>query len=195
MAQAHKTIIDHIEQYLGTIQRAWNKTPEGEKMDPQIVECAGGLVDYSRAFCTVGLSRHKLSPNALNGCPIRQELVILVPEDFEGRTIPALLQQLSSDVLRRHRAFLRGDCIERSNPIFRGKPFYAFLALPPAVLPDDFAVYTDEANNGIVFVLMVPIAKNEAGFVRTNGWSKLEGIFVAQHTDVVDLNRCSVIKE
>ena len=101
----------------------------------------------------------------------------------------------SSFVLNQHRAFLCGDVIERKNPIFKEKPFYAFLALAPTLLPDDFAVYPSEAGDEIVFAWMVPITKAEADFVRKNGWSKLEDLFVAQEVDLVDIDRSSLVEQ
>jgi hypothetical protein len=192
MSTKQKSLIDHIEEYLGPIQRGWNHTPEGEKIDPQIVECLGGRIDQTRAFCTVGLSRHKFSPEAPTG-PIRQELLILGPESSGSKNIPAVLHQLASDVLRQHRAFLCGDLIERQNPIFQHKQFYAFVAAVPVLLPDDFAVYKDDTGNQIVFAWMVPITKPEAVFVREEGWSKLEDMFITQHADLVDFDRESII--
>lgn len=192
MTITHKSLIDHIEQYLGKIQHGWNKTFEGTKMDPQIVECRG-RIDLTCSFCTLGLSKHHLSPKALNGLPIRQELLIMTFENFRAQNIPTLLQQLASDVMRQHRAFLCGDIIERVNPIFPKKPFFAFWAISPTVLPDEFATYIDENGNETVFVWMVPITRSEAAFARKNGWSKLEDIFIAQSADLIDFDRKSII--
>jgi hypothetical protein len=51
---------------------------------------------------------------------------------------------------------------------FPGKPFRAFLVLSPTLLPDEFAVYSDEEGNQTVFVWMVAPTKAEVGFCAAN---------------------------
>jgi Suppressor of fused protein (SUFU) len=116
-----------------------------------------------------------------------------MPARFPSQIVPGVLYQLANDVIDKHRAFLCGDIIERNNPIFAEKPFYAFWATSPSLLPDDFGSYTDINGTQIVFVWMVPITRDEAAFAKENGWTKLEDIFIAKDIDLVDLDRKSAV--
>jgi hypothetical protein len=112
-----------------------------------------------------------------------------VPHAFGERNVPAVLQQLAAQALQRKSAYLRGEVVERSNPIFSGGRFHAFYAAIPVILPDDFRIYTSDNGEQAVFVWMVPITKLEAAYVRTKGWSSFEALLEAQNADLVDLQR------
>jgi Suppressor of fused protein (SUFU) len=187
-----RSLIDHIEHFLGAIEGGWTRSPLGEKLGFQVVKCAGGQVEQAHAFCTVGLSKRPLQSRVSEKL-IRHELFILVPETFGDQNIPAVLQQLGSAVLTHESPFLCGEVIERANPIFRDKPFYAFVAAVPVLLPDAFATYTDELGNEIVFVWMVPLTKAEINFVREESWGKLEDIFISHSADLLDVDRSSAV--
>lgn len=192
MAKTAKSLIDHIEKYLGQIDVGWTHSPNGEKLGFQVVKCLGGQAKEARAFCTVGLSNFQLRSHVSDKL-IRQELLILLPESCEDQNIPAVLQQLGNAALDHKAAFLCGEIIERSNPVFRNRLFYAFVAAVPVPLPDDFSVYTDENGSDIVFAWMVPITKTEADFIRREGWDKLENILIDEGTDLLDIDRKSAI--
>jgi hypothetical protein len=192
MATSKRSLIDHIEEYLGPIEGGWARSPQGEKLDFQVVKCLGGQVEQARAFCTAGLSNRPLRSRVSDKL-IRQELLILVSQQFEDQNVPAVLQQLGSAALTHESPFLCGEVIERSNPIFRDRPFYAFVAAVPVLLPDDFSTYRDEHGNEIIFAWMIPITKTEADFARREGWSKLEDIFIDQSIDLIDIDRLSVV--
>jgi hypothetical protein len=192
MAKTAKSLIDHIEKYLGRIDVGWTRSPNGEKLGFQVVKCLGGQAKEAHAFCTVGLSNFQLRSHVSDKL-IRQELLILLPESCEDQNIPAVLQQLGNTALDHKAAFLCGEIIERSNPVFRNRPFYAFVAAVPVPLPDDFSVYTDKNGSDIVFAWMVPITKTEADFIRREGWDKLENILIDEGTDLLDIDRKSAI--
>lgn len=185
-------MIDHIEKYLGRIDVGWTRSPNGEKLGFQVVKCLGGQAEQASAFCTVGLSNFQLRSHVSDKL-IRQELLILLSESCEDQNIPAVLQQLGNAALDRKAAFLCGEIVERNKPVFRNRPFYAFVAAVPVPLPDDSSVYTDENGSDIVFAWMVPITKTEADFVRRESWDKLENILIDQGTDLLDINRKSAI--
>jgi hypothetical protein len=100
MATSAKSLIDHIEKYLGRIDVGWTRSPEGEKLGFQVVKCHGGQMEHARAFCTVGLSNFPFDPMFQTKL-IRQELLILLPESCEDQNIPAVLQQLGRRASRR----------------------------------------------------------------------------------------------
>ncbi len=188
MSIERKAFIDHIEKYLGTIQTGWKTSPDGQPMDFQVIECLGGQIAQARVFSTLGLSDFPLR-SAVTDKIIRHELLIAVPESFGERNIPALLQQLGSDALKRGSAYLAGEVIERSGPIFSGKPFQAFYTAIPIILPEEFRGYTFDDGSQMVFAWMAPITMLEAAYVRSKGWSKFEQLLEARNADLVDLDR------
>ena len=151
-----------------------------------------GYMAQTNAFCTVGLSYYPLL-SRVSDKTIWQELLILTPESFGERNIPAVLQQLGSAGLTHRSAFLCGEFIERENAIFGDLPFYGFVAAIPVTLPDEFSTYTAKDGRQIIFAWMVPVTKAEAAIVRKEGWGKLEDMFVAQETDLVALDRSGII--
>lgn len=188
MSVERTAFIDHIEKYLGAIQHGWKTSPDGEPMKFQVIECLGGELAQARVFSTLGLSDFPLR-SAASDKLIRHELLIAVPDSFEHRNIPAVLQQLASDVLKRESAYLRGEVVERNNPIFSGKPFHAFYAAIPIILPEKFGTFLFGGGDQAVFVWMVPITKLEASYVRSKGWSKFEALMEGHKADLVDLDR------
>ena len=190
MATIQRSLSDHIEQYLGTIQCAWVKSDEGKEIPFHVLKCSGGQVDQATAFATIGLSNFPLMPLAADQEQmIRHELLILTPTSFGNRNIPALLQQLGLDALKRNTGYVRGEVVEREGLLFKGAPFSAFYVAPPNILPDEFAVYTPDPGHRIVFAWMVPITKAEAQFVRAHGWNKFEDALEAEGADMVDFDR------
>lgn len=188
MSDERKGFVDHIEKYLGRIQRGWKTSPDGEPIDFSVIECMGGQIAQARVFSTLGLSDFPLR-SAVSDKIIRHELFIAVPESFGERNIPALLQQLGLNALKNHYAYLAGEVIERGNPIFSGKPFYAFYTAIPVILPEAFRGYTFDDGDEMVFAWMVPITNLEAAFVRTRGWGIFEQLLEARNADLVDLDR------
>jgi len=188
MSLERKAFIDHIEKYLGPIQRGWKTSPDGDLMKFQVIQCLGGQIAQARVYCTLGLSDFPLR-SAASDKLIRQELLMAVPESFGERNVPALVQQLGLEVLKRESAYLAGEVIERYNPIFSGKPFYAYYTAIPIILPEEFRTYTFDDGDQMVFAWMVPITKLEAAYARSKGWDKFETLLEGKNADLVDLDR------
>jgi hypothetical protein len=194
MATTQGSLVDHIEKYLGKIEGAWTRSPEHGKMDFHVLSCVHGQIDQARTFCTVGLGNFPLV-SAVSNRVIRHELLILAPESFGNRNIPALLQQLGLGALKRKSAYLRGEVIEGASAIFKERSFSAFYAAIPNIISQDFSVYRDEQGVEVVFVWMVPIMPAEAKFTRAHGWSKFEDLLQSQNADMVDFDRQSFVPE
>jgi hypothetical protein len=189
-------MIQHMEAYLGPIRQSWRSTPDGEELQFQIVRCEGGI-EGTRVFCTLGLSNHafKETPSAA-GVPIRQELLIAVPESDDHRNLPTLVQQLGLIALSRHTAFLQGEVIGGTYPVFADRLFRGFGAsFPCFVSADEFTVYKLADGQEVVFVWMIPLYREEIDFVRTEGWSRFEDLAVEKGIDLVELVRGSLIAE
>jgi hypothetical protein len=189
-------MIQHMETYLGPIQESWKSTPEGEETLFQIVRCEGEIED-TRVFCTLGLSNHafKETPNRV-GVPIRHELLIAVPESDGHKTLPTLVQQLGLIALRRDRAFLHGEVIGGTYPVFVGESFRGFGASSPSfVSADEFSIYRRADGQEVVFVWMIPLYGEEISFVREEGWSRFEDLVIEKGVDLVELARGSLIAD
>jgi Suppressor of fused protein (SUFU) len=176
----------HVERYLGPVNASWIETIDGKKSPFQVVRCAGRVVD-TVFFCTLGLSNH---PFPHHPGAFRHELLIAVPKTFGTRNIPPLLQQLGAIALERNRPFFEGDVMLGKNPVFIEWPFRGFFASHPCVIEDDgFAACTREDGQPIHFVWMAPLYESEIEFVRRQGLSRLEDLFIQRRIDLVDLNR------
>jgi Suppressor of fused protein (SUFU) len=176
------SLISHMETFLGSIECGWKV--EDALHAFQIVKCSLGS---EVALCTLGLSDFPLVSRA-SGKRIRHELLFLFKET-EPKNSPTLLQELALSATSHNSAFLQGEVISRSGVAFAGTKFTSFCAISPAILPDEFAVFSDYQLGSIVFVWMVPITANEAAYVREHGWSRLESIFIDKGIDLTDLLR------
>lgn len=159
--------------------------------DLQIIECAGGQIEQAESFCTIGLSKTCL-PSPVSEKIIRHELMVIAPEGFGPQNIPSILDQLAAEAVTRNIPYLRGDVVERSNPIFENRPFFGLYASIPAILPEQFATYRTEEGEDIVLIWMVPITKSEALFIRQKGWRQFEVLAESQKADLVDFDRSSL---
>ncbi len=177
----------HVERYLGSINASWVETIEGQRCPFQVVRCTGRVAD-TVFFCTLGLSSHPFPHHP--AAAFRHELMIAVPKTFGTRNVPPLLQQLGMIAIERSRPFFEGDVMLGKNPVFVEWPFRGFLASNPCVIEDEaFAECTREDGQRLQFVWMAPLYQEEIEFVRANGLSRLEDLFIAKGIDLVDLNR------
>jgi hypothetical protein len=191
-----KTMIQHMEAYLGPIRESWRSTPDGEEVPFQIVRCEGGVED-TRVFCTLGLSNHafKETPSAA-GVPIRHELLIAVRESDSNKNVPTLVQQLGLIALSRHRAFLQGEVIGGTHPAFVNGPFRGFGAsFPSFISEDEFSVFKRTDGQEVVFVWMIPLYREEIDFVRKEGWSRFEDLVIEKGLDLVEIARGCLIAD
>jgi suppressor of fused protein SUFU len=188
-----ESLIGHLERYLGEIECGWTRSPDGEKMPFQVARCRGGILEGTAAYCTIGLSKFSLC-SVKSSRNIKQELLIFVREPCDAPNVPAVLQQLAAASLHHESPYLRGEIIERSNPMFRGKNFVAFYAAAPFLLPDEFGVVTGKTEDDVVLVWMIPITADEAAFVREFGWREFENLIQARQVDLSSLNRESILR-
>lgn len=189
-----ESLISHIENYLGKIERACTRTSEGKDLSFHILKCTEGQVSDTKAFCTIRLGSHCL-PSKTSDKVIHHELVMMVPSIFPDSNIPALLQQLGSFAIQRNSAYLRGEVVggTESGAIFKDKPFTAFYVATPNALPEQFATYPCKDGQSLVFAWLIPITTSEAHFVRTHGWEKFEDLLADRNADMVDLRRSSYV--
>jgi hypothetical protein len=122
--------------------------------------------------------------------------LIAVPESDSNKNVPTIVQQLGLIALARHTAFLQGEVIGGTHPVFVNGPFRGFGASLPGFVSDDrFSVYKRADGQEVVFVWMIPLYREEIDFIRTEGWSRFEDLAVEKGTDFVELVRESLIAD
>lgn len=183
------SLVEHLERYLGEIDAGWSRDADGNEMPFQIVRFPRGSGSGTISFATLGLSRYPL--RSTSGKEIRQELLMIIPDDLRDGPIPGLLQQIGKEELAVGRPLLRGEAIGPRGELIPGSAMEAMYAAIPVYLPDDFAVY--EGDDGQVAVVwLVPISADEAIYVRTHGWRAFEDRLVENDPDLTDFFRPSL---
>jgi hypothetical protein len=129
---------------------------DGKKLPFNVVELERGPVAAMRTFATLGLSDHALALGD-DGRTVRQEVVILGRAQFGSGNLPGILQQVGLDALATHRAYLHGEVIRRSGPLFEDTLLEALYVAMPVYFPDDFHVFTPAGADRIVLAWLVPI--------------------------------------
>lgn len=181
------SLIGHLEDYLGDIDSVWQDSPDGAKL-PFTVARFGLVFDERRAYATIGLSRIPLQ-SVESKKLIRQEFLLLAPDDFGDRNIPGVLQDAASLILKRGAPALRGEVVEGPHKMFDGYSFTSLYVAIPVYLPEEFAEATDDEKNPVVIAWLVPITTPEAEYVKQHGWSKFEDLLVEQDPDLADFDR------
>ncbi|MFT3686007.1 MAG: suppressor of fused domain protein [Phycisphaerales bacterium] len=180
-------IVDHIEKYLGTIQRGWGPDALEHKRF-QIIECRSQADPSVTAYATLGLHRHALpswkNPTKL----IRHELFVLTPTSTGKQHFPEIVEQVAAETLDRQRPYLRGEVIGPRGRLADGFPMEALYVSLPAVFSQEFAACSVEGND-VAIAMLIPITGQEAAFIGKSGWSAFEDKLVETGVDVVDLSR------
>lgn len=123
---------------------------------------------------TLGLSRHVLAMG--DGCAgVRQELVVSVLENSDESAMCSLLFNVAQEIVIQHRAVLHGEVLRLNAPVVPLSKCICLYASMPVLFPDEFAVCRDVEPHA-VFVWLVPITGDEAGFVANSGWSRFEDL-------------------
>jgi hypothetical protein len=185
--------INHLEKYLGQINCGWNKFPEGETWKFQVIELTKGIFQNINAYCTLGLSNDELD-SRVSDKKISHELMMMVPDNFGSRNIPAVLHEISEYLLDNNKPLLRGDvCDFFSGPVFKDLNFTSFYVAPPVCLPDEFAYYKFSDKKTIIICWLVPLYYHENIFIKEYGWQAFEDKAEESQVDFFNLNRDSFL--
>lgn len=185
-------LVEHLERWLGEIVMGWRAlAPDGEQLPFQVVR-HGSPVPRSVAYATLGLNRFP-GGTALDGHPIRQELLLLLPDDLpdQDRIAAATLSDAGLHVLEQG-PLLRGEVLHvHVDPLVEaGKP--ALYVTGPVYLDDAFAV-VEENGHPVMIAWLVPISAAEHQYVVTQGWDAFEDVLVARGPALVEVRRPSVV--
>jgi hypothetical protein len=181
-------LVGHVESILGRIDAGWSD--EESESGIVVVRARDQPDKGASTYVTLGLSRHVLAMGA--GHEVRQELVFAADHRVEGGHIAAFLQSFAEFVVGEHRALLRGEVIGPSEPVLPGTRLNAVYAAMP-VLHDERLRILEGTQPPTVFVWVVPLHEEEAGFVREHGWEAFEDRLEAAEVELCDLDRESVV--
>jgi hypothetical protein len=183
-----RNLIDHLEQYLGRIERGWSKDADGRSVPFNVALFDGDPLDEAQALTTTGLSHTPLRLN--DGRRVRMEFVMLFSKAFGPRNLPGVLQQVGLEALSSDRAPVRGDVLGPRGVLVPSTRFEALYVSIPVWLPDGFHAFEPpEGGEPVVLVWLVPITAREAEYVRSHGWDAFEDRLVEQQPDLLDLDR------
>jgi hypothetical protein len=184
------TVVKHLETYLGEIQEGWGEDLCGHSLPFQVVRFARGPKIGTKALATLGFSKQALS-SKVSGRIIRSELVMLARDG--SKRLPGILQQVALELIQSHSALLRGEVLGPRGALLDGSKMEALYASNPVYFPEPFAACQTEELGTIVFIWLVPITRDEAHFVRREGWSAFESLLEARDPDLSDLFRDSIV--
>lgn len=185
------SLIEHYEQYVGTVQHGWSRSADGIAMPFHVVECRGSAFQGVSIFATAGMSEFELG-SAASSKVIRQELLLAVPTGFGARNIPGLLQQIGTEAIDRGLAYLRGNVIGPRGDLFEGKAFQAIYVTIPVYFPEALRTFKGDDGQSIVIAWLVPITQSENFYVREHGWEAFENLFERNNPNLFDLDRTSL---
>lgn len=183
------TLISHIENMLGQLEQGW--TFRAGSSPVQVVRFRNQPFDGVMTYVTLGLSNVLLSMP--DGREIRQELVFTAYEAFAAEEIASFLLSFCDYVLARKQALLRGDVVGPSAPLIPNVTVNSVYASIPVVFDESFSTYKKSSPH-TVMVWLVPLLKEEANFVRANGWSHFEDVLELENPDLMELNRESTVQ-
>jgi hypothetical protein len=182
-------LVEHLEQYLGTIAGGWSKDADGNRMHAQIIRIVDGPIQGVTSYSTLGLSRYPLALPAK--APVRMELLMMVRSGHFERFVPSIMQQLVDGVIHQGRAPLRGEVIGPWGPLDPDTGLEAFYFGSPVYQPEEFVTCADPEGS-IVISWLMPLYPAEAAFVSTHGWPALENLMAEHDPDLTDWSRPSL---
>lgn len=184
-------LVAHLEARLGRIAYGWSRTPDGDKADFAVCRFEGGVFQGVLSFATIGLSSFALTAHG-SGRPIHQELLICVRQEYGERNIPALLHEIGAELVREHRAILRGEVVGPRGIALPETQMEAVFGAIPVYFDDAFGAVTLETGDRVAISWLVPVTAHEARWVTRHGWRAFEGLLVAQDPDLFDPRRSGV---
>jgi len=181
------TLPDMLENVFGRILHGWSRDPEGRAMPFQVVEFAHPSGE--RTFATLGLSRVELCRSSCD-CVQREELFIRVrPESLMA--IPAILQDLGLETIRRGLGHSHGQIIGPRGPLAEGSQCTALMCLVNDVGSTNPLVVTPDEGCPITLCRVLPITDAEIALVRDHGMAKFDAVLRTTPVDLTDLSRPS----
>lgn len=191
-ANPRAAILKHLEIYLGAVAEGWTQNGDGVPLPFDVLRFDSAPSAGTVTFATVGLSQRPLL-SLQTGKAIPQEFMMSCHENQKDLNIPAVLQQVGAQALRRGQALLRGELMGPRGPLFPRLQLTALYAAIPIYFPDSMHSMVDRNGAETVFVWLLPLYESEARLVAEKGWETFERQLADMDPDVTDLRRPAVL--
>jgi len=184
-------LLRHLERHLGTMAGGIG----GETTGLPISICLFDQIPLrgSVAYVTLGLSGHRLDGAGRDGQDVRMELLAMLNAGPRARLFPAIVVDVVSDVLKSHRALLRGEVIGPRGPLWASSQLEALYVTAPVYFEDSFAKVAMGDGSECIIAWLVPITLREAAFVATHGWRRFEELLASEDPDLLDPERDEMV--
>jgi hypothetical protein len=127
------------------------------------------------------------------GREVRQELVFTAYENFPAEEIASFMLSFCDYILTRNQALLRGNVVGPSAPLIPNVAVNSVYASIPVIFDESFSTYRTSSPH-TVMVWLIPLLKEEAVFVKANGWNRFEEVLEHENPDLMELNRVSIVQ-
>lgn len=181
------SFIEHIEKYLGEINKGWMDQSSDSSL--QVIPFKDKPCESFNTYISLGLSKHELSLK--KGKKIKIEFIMTVTSCVEINTVVLLLLDVCEKVIIRHKSVLRGDVIYLEPSLSKHVGFEGLYCTIPQYFDIDFNEYI-ENDFSTVIVWLIPLFSSEINFIQNNGWSDFEAILEKEDPDLWLFNRDSV---
>ncbi len=190
MPKARTSLVSYIERVLGEPDVGSMLTDAAQAQRYFVTRFANTPIPGATTFMTLGLSEHRLTqPDG----SIRQELVFAHYDRFQHMESAKLITSVARECLESHRALLHGDVLGPAGPLCVDTEMQALYCCPPVYFDDRLRVFEEDGFEPTVFVWLVPIWKQEANFVRSQGHRRFEDLLEEKDPDLLDLKRTSIV--
>ena len=177
----------HVDHYCGSEADGFYKEDTTMTSVAKFIDVPDkGLVTY----LTIGLSAHILNQEK-SRTRIRQELLVCIDTNYDYLAWEKILFSVASIILKNHNALLLGQVIGPGGLLFPEFPnlkLTSLLCTYPAFFDEEFCEI-DHMDDPMVFVELIPISTNEAGYIRKEGWSSFFNKVNSGEINILDLKR------
>ena len=189
MNQTEESIADHLERYLGPIQRGWSAKDDSSGI--QVVQFVDRPVEGVMTVASLGLSSSSLK--MATGTKVRQEFLLSINSEMNVDHLASFLITFAAYVKKQGNALLRGDIVGPSSPLVPGVRVNSIYASIPVFFNEEICTFktTDPPT---VLVSLLPLHGSEAIFVRKHGWEIFEDLLEKENPDLFDMNRSPLRK-
>lgn len=182
------TLVDHVEIHLGQIARGWS---EGDGSGLRVLEFRNVPDQDAFSLLTLGLGEHIL--RTPKGKEIRHELLFSARGRSSSEAFVSLLLLVAESLLPQHDALVRGQVINLSEETRLKTGLEALYCAMPVLFDDALAQYNGTVPPTVI-VWMLPIKREEAAFVHSQGWAAFEDQLESADEDLLSFDRESVLR-
>ncbi|WP_374596966.1 suppressor of fused domain protein [Brevundimonas sp.] len=176
-----------LESFLGTIRSGWDAPPPDIPNHGIQVARFSGTASNPAVVSTVGLGDIDLASRQ-SGRQINLE--ILMPEGSSFNILAAMLFDISSQIIEKKEAILRGDYLKLKTLGYFGDWFGLYFT-NPIFIDGETEINCDSKK--IVLAWAIPIKQPEARFIDAKGWEAWEELLEENFGTLADLDRSAFV--